>query len=41
VLGFGILQTPDDYRSTMRRGGARLAAQVFAAEPAPHWLDRN
>lgn len=32
---FGILQTLDDYTSTLRRGGVRLAAEVFAAEPAP------
>ena len=32
---FGILQTLDDYASTLRRGGTALAAQVFAAEPAP------
>lgn len=32
---FGILQTLDDYTSTLRRGGAQLAAEVFAAEPAP------
>ncbi|MBX7068733.1 MAG: hypothetical protein K1X38_05045 [Microthrixaceae bacterium] len=32
---FGILQTLDDYSSTYRRGGSDLAAQVFAAEPAP------
>ncbi|MGL4339995.1 MAG: hypothetical protein ACRCSP_06200 [Rhodoglobus sp.] len=31
---FGIVQTLDDYNSTLRRGGAQLAAQVFAAEPA-------
>ncbi|NDL60079.1 hypothetical protein [Phytoactinopolyspora mesophila] len=30
---FGILQTLDDYTSTLRRGGAGLAAQVFAEEP--------
>jgi hypothetical protein len=32
---FGILQTLDDYASTLRRGGTALAAQVFADEPAP------
>lgn len=32
---FGILQTLDDYRSTLRRGGAAAAAGVFADEPAP------
>lgn len=31
---FGILQTLDDYASTLRRGGPALAAQVFADEPA-------
>ena len=31
---FGILQTLDDYASTLRRGGTELAAEVFAAEPA-------
>lgn len=30
---FGILQTLDDYTSTLRRGGPRLAAQVFDDEP--------
>ena len=30
---FGVLQTLDDYASTLRRGGTALAAQVFAAEP--------
>lgn len=30
---FGILQTLDDYTSTLRRGGAELAAQVFSDEP--------
>lgn len=30
---FGILQTFDDYTSTLRRGGVGLAAQVFAEEP--------
>lgn len=30
---FGILQTLDDYDSTLRRGGAPLAAQVFSDEP--------
>lgn len=30
---FGILQTVDDYISTLRRGGVTLAAQVFAEEP--------
>lgn len=32
---FGILQTLDDYTSTLRRGGTVLAAQVFTDEPAP------
>ena len=32
---FGILQTLDDYASTLRRGGPTLAAEVFAAAPAP------
>ncbi|CAM3535322.1 hypothetical protein E4A47_01035 [Micrococcus flavus] len=32
---FGILQTLDDYTSTLRRGGVQLAAEVFATEPAP------
>lgn len=32
---FGILQTLDDYASTLRRGGVALAAQVFADDPAP------
>lgn len=32
---FGILQTLDDYTSTLRRGGTALGAQVFAAAPAP------
>lgn len=32
---FGILQTLDDYTSTLRRGGPALAAQVFTAGPAP------
>lgn len=32
---FGILQTLDDYTSTFRRGGAKLAAEVFADEPPP------
>ncbi|SJM45367.1 hypothetical protein CZ771_00085 [Actinomycetales bacterium JB111] len=30
---FGILQTLDDYASVLRRGGADLAAGVFADEP--------
>ena len=30
---FAILQTLDDYTSTLRRGGVELAAQVFTAEP--------
>lgn len=30
---FGILQTLDDYTSTLRRGGVMLAAQVFSEEP--------
>lgn len=29
---FGILQTLDDYTSTLRRGGPELAAQVFSGE---------
>lgn len=32
---FGILQTLDDYASTLRRGGTALAAEVFTVEPAP------
>jgi hypothetical protein len=32
---FAILQTLDDYTSTLRRGGTALAQQVFATEPAP------
>ncbi|MFZ1382110.1 MAG: hypothetical protein WAS54_04885 [Scrofimicrobium sp.] len=30
---FGILQTLDDYRSTLRRGGPELAAGVFSTKP--------
>lgn len=30
---FGILQTLDDYTSTLRRGSPNLAAQVFSDEP--------
>lgn len=30
---FGVLQTLDDYSSTLRRGGVGLAAEVFADEP--------
>lgn len=30
---FGVLQTLDDYTSTLRRGGVALASQVFADEP--------
>lgn len=30
---FGILQTLDDYVSTVRRGGVELGAEVFAEEP--------
>ena len=30
---FGILQTLDDYTSTLRRGGVALAAEVFAPQP--------
>lgn len=30
---FGVLQTLDDYASTLRRGGSELARDVFAAEP--------
>lgn len=32
---FGILQTLDDYTSTVRRGGTELGAAVFTAEPPP------
>ncbi|MFB9774854.1 hypothetical protein [Brevibacterium otitidis] len=32
---FGILQTLDDYTSTLRRGGPDLAAGVFVDEPEP------
>lgn len=32
---FGVLQTLDDYRSTLRRGGAPVAAGVFADAPTP------
>lgn len=32
---FGILQTLDDYASTLRRGGPQLAAEVFRDEPEP------
>lgn len=32
---FGILQTLDDYTSTLRRGGSALASGVFAHEPPP------
>src|SRR6218665_1833917 len=32
---FGILQTLDDYASTLRRGGVKLAAEGFAPAPAP------
>jgi len=32
---FGILQTLDDYTSTLRRGGVQLAAEVLADEPDP------
>lgn len=35
---FGILQTLDDYASTLKRGGVQLAAEVFADEPAPTGL---
>lgn len=35
VWRFGILQTLDDYRSTVARGGVSLGAAVFDAEPAP------
>lgn len=31
---FGILQTLDDYASTLRRGGKELAQLVFSPEPA-------
>lgn len=30
---YGILQTLDDYESTLRRGGTQLAQQVFTREP--------
>lgn len=30
---FGVLQTLDDYMSTLRRGGPELAATVFEGEP--------
>ena len=30
---FGVLQTLDDYTSTLRRGGVKLAAGVFTDEP--------
>jgi len=36
---FGVLQTLDDYTSTLRRGGAALAALVFTAVPAPTGSD--
>ena len=32
---FGVLQTLDDYTSTLRRGGPQLASEVFVDEPAP------
>jgi hypothetical protein len=32
---FGVLQTLDDYTSTLRRGGVTLAAEVFTPQP-PH-----
>lgn len=32
---FGILQTLDDYTSTLHRGGTGLAAGVFVEEPEP------
>lgn len=32
---FGILQTLDDYTSSLRRGGVGLAAGVFTDEPPP------
>lgn len=32
---FGVLQTLDDYTSTLRRGGTELAQLVFAPEPEP------
>lgn len=32
---FCVLQTLDDYTSTLRRGGTPLAAKVFKQEPAP------
>ncbi|MEO9015751.1 MAG: hypothetical protein ABI275_10570 [Terrimesophilobacter sp.] len=32
---FGILQTLDDYTSTVRRRGPAPAAEVFATEPQP------
>jgi len=37
---FGILQTLDDYTSTLRRGGVALAAQVFTDEPASTGSDQ-
>ena len=36
---FGVLQTLDDYTSTLLRGGAALAALVFTAVPAPTGSD--
>src|SRR6218665_1043743 len=38
---FGILQTLDDYASTLRRGGVKLAAEGFAPAPAPTRSGRN
>jgi hypothetical protein len=32
---FGILQTLDDYQSTLRRAGAAVASDVFADAPEP------
>lgn len=32
---FGVLQTLDDYRSTVARGGVQLGAGVFANAPEP------
>lgn len=32
---FGVLQTLDDYNSTLHRGGTGLAAQVFTDPPDP------
>jgi hypothetical protein len=37
---FVVLQTLDDYTSTLRRGGADLGAQVFTPEPPPTGSDQ-